>query len=168
VLNESQIASAIYSAVLAAMSEAVSTLGGFLSQQMASNANALIAAIGQVQAPEPIAAPQDTALLERLSALQAVPYQAPAYAAGTVMPYEIVAEIRRQTSEITSAIYDNGQIVISAVASAISNHGLAIADAIGRIPVNQGQNYSPDDMARYTVDYINQQTRMMGKSPLHG
>ena len=106
--------------------------------------------------------------MERLSALSEVPCQVPAYATGTVMPYEVVAEIRRQTSEITSAIYDNGQIVISAVASAISNHGLAIADAISRIPVNQGQNYSPDDMAQYTVDYINRQTRMTGKSPLHG
>lgn len=166
VLNQSQIAGAIYSAVLAAMGEAVKTFGSFLSQQMASNTNALIAAMGQIQAPEPITTPQDTATIERLAALQSVPYQVPAYATGTVMPYEVVAEIRRQTSEITSAIYSEGEDIIQAIVSAITNHGLAITNAIGRIPASQGQSYSQDDMAQYTINEINRRTRMNGRSPL--
>ena len=167
VLNESQIAGAIYSAVLAAMKEAVTTFGGWLSQQMASNTNALITAVGQIQTPQHITMSQDTALIERLSALQAVPYQVPAYATGTVMPYEVVAEIRRQTSEITSAIHSEGEEIIQAIVSAISNHGLSITNAISRIPVGQGQNYTPGDMAQYTIDEINRRARMNGRSPLH-
>lgn len=166
VLNESQIAGAIYSAVLAAMKEAVTTFGGWLSQQMASNTNALITAVGQIQTPQHITMSQDTALIERLSALQTVPYQVPAYATGTVMPYEVVAEIRRQTSEITSAIHSEGEEIIQAIVSAITNHGLSLANAIGKIPVNQGQSYSPGDMAQYTIDEINRRARMNGRSPL--
>ena len=33
-------------------------------------------------------------------ALSAAPYQVPAYATGTVMPYEVVAEIRRSADKI--------------------------------------------------------------------
>ncbi|MBQ6206356.1 MAG: hypothetical protein IJK52_04675 [Oscillospiraceae bacterium] len=166
VLNESQIAGAIYSAVLSAMSEALKTLGGFLSQQMAANTNALIAAIGQIQPPQQIAMPQDTALLERLAALQAVPYQVPAYATGTVMPYEVVAEIRRQTSELKTAMKDEGEEIIRAVVSAISNHGLAVTNAIGNIQTAPQQGYGPERQAQYTVEYINRMKTMMGKSPL--
>ena len=167
VLNESQIASAIYSAVLSAMSEAVKTLGGFLSQQMATNTNALITAIGQTQGPAQIElAPDSTALLERLSVLSATPYQVPAYATGTVMPYEVVAEIRRQTSELKDAIYNNGENVIQAVVSAIANHGLALANAIGNLQTAPQQGYDPDDMTRRVIAEINRQTRMLGKSPL--
>ena len=168
VLNESQIAGAIYSAVLSAMSEAVNALGGFLSARMANNTNALIAALGQIQIQNPVEiSPESSALMERLSALSAVPYQVPTYATGTVMPYEVVAEIRRQTSELKTAIQDEGEEIIQAIVSAISNHGLALTDAIGNIQTG-GQSYSPEYMTQYAIDEINRRTRMTGKSPLFG
>ena len=167
VLNESQIAGAIYGAVLAAMGEAVKTLGGFLSQQMAANTNALLTAIGRTGGPAPIEiSTESLALLERLSALSATPYQAPAYASGTVMPYEIVAEIRRSTDKITGCIDGNTEELIQAMIGAFSSQTAAITSALsalGALSGGQGGTSFND-----LKDMANTWTRMFGKSPFFG
>ena len=164
VLNESQIAGAIYSAVLAAMGEAVKTLGGFLSQQMATNTNALITAIGQTQGPAPIEiSPDSSALLERLSALSATPYQAPAYAGGTVMPYEITAEIRRSTDKITGCIDSNTEELIRAMIAAFASQTATFSSALTALgELGGGQRGSSFNDLK---DAANTWTQMYGQSP---
>ena len=82
------------------------------------------------------------------------------------MPYEVVAAIQKQTGELKSAIYDNGEQVIQAIVSAISSHGLALSDVISRIAqASHQQGYDPDVITQYVIDSINRQTRM-GQSPL--
>ena len=168
VLNKSQIASAIYSAVLTGMGAAVNSLGAYIAQHMASCTNAVISAIiATKEAPVVTLSQSDTALLQRLAVLSgSISYAVPAYATGTVMPYEIVAEIRRQTHELKEAIYDSGEQVIQAIVSAISSHGLALADAIGKIQTSP-QTYSPEWITQRTIDEINLRTQMTGRSPLY-
>ena len=166
VLNKSQIASAIYSAVLAGMEAAVNGLGRYLASHMTVCTNAVISALTLTRTPSTVSLSNvDSAMLSRVAALQAIPYQVPAYATGTVMPYEVVAEIRKQTSELKTAIHDEGEAIIQAIVSAISNHGIATTSAIRNIPAGQ-QTYSADYLVQSTIDEINRRTLAYGQSSL--
>ncbi len=95
VLNKSQIAEAIRSAVLSAMEGAINSLCSFLSQRLADCANAVISAIlfaSTITSPIPVTFTlgrlegNGVTLAEKLEALSNnVGFTAPAFATGTVM-----------------------------------------------------------------------------------
>jgi len=85
ILNKSQIASAIYSAVMAGMATAVNSFGKFLSAQLAQTTNANISAIQT-----------------GVTALQNIAEQTliPAITSGNIIPYSMLANSDKEVSTL--------------------------------------------------------------------
>ena len=177
VLNKSQIAEAMYTAVITAMSGAVNALGSYLAQHMASCANAIISSIlfaTNFTTPVPVSfqlnkiSGEGATLIGRLSALSGgVGYSAPVYSAGTVIPYEIAAKIESAAADIQQSIDEMNeglsQIIISAIASQTSAL-LAALQELGRMK----SGVDTSGMVQQTIDEINRRTLMFSGSPLKG
>lgn len=176
VLNKSQIASAIYSAVLAGMEAAVNGLGRYLSQRLADCANAIITAIlsaGSIPLPLPVSLELNkiggdrATLAGKLEALSNVGFSAPTFSTGTVMPYEVRAEIQRSTNKITDAIDEAAAEIIGSNISALGSLGAMIVAAIKENGMGNA-HFDTSSAVQNTIDEINRRTQMFNSSPLKG
>ena len=176
VLNRSQIASAIYSAVLAGMEAAVNGLAAYVGQRMTDCANAIIGATitaTQISGPIPVKLiGEDFAALKKLGALSAnVTYTAPVYSSegGGVMPYAVQAEIKRQTMQLQQAIDEAKEEMISAHISVMGESVQSLISAMQKYGSrNDGTALDADAITQHTIDEINRRTMSMGRSPLLG
>ena len=176
VLNKSQLADAIYSAVLAAASNAVKAITGYIGRCLVTCANGIIAALYTVSdfaEPVPVSVIRfpdlripDAGVLRvmnMLGELSAVRYTPPTMSTGTVMPYSAQAGSSTQRkSGIDEADLDElGQVVVSAISSA----ALALVTAIQQSSA-RGEKIDLPDLTQRTIDDINRRTRMYSTSPI--
>ena len=150
ILNKSQLAQAIYGAVVSGMGQAVNALGRYLAAHMATCANGIIAAV--TRAPE-------------LSMLRALEYHAPALATGGVLPYEVAAQLARGTADLQGTLDANNEDLIQTIISVI---GAQTAAIVGALQAQQRQGASAGGLsAQQVINEINRRT-MMGLQPLKG
>ncbi len=146
VLNKSQLAQTMYSAVLSAMSQAVSALGTFLSGQLANCTNAIVKTLGG------------------LSAVANIQYHAPVMASGTVLPYDVAAQIARAGMDIQNTLDANNEDLIQTIISVIGAQTSAIVAALR---TNQQQGTANNGLtAQQVIDDINRRAQMFGSSPV--
>jgi hypothetical protein len=146
VLNKSQIASAMYSAVVAGMGQAVSALGTFLSGQMANCTNAIVGSIGGLAAAN-------------------IRYHEPVMATGTVLPYDVAAQIAKTGADIQGTLDANNEDLIQTIISVIGAQTSAIVAALKANPQQQGVAAGALT-AQQMIDDINRRAQMFGSSPI--
>jgi hypothetical protein len=147
VLNKSQIASAMYSAVLAGMGQAVSALGTFLSRQMANSTNAIVGSISGLAAN--------------------LRYHEPVMATGTVLPYDVAAQIAKTGADLQGTLDANNEDLIQTIISVIGAQTSAIVAALKANPQQQGATAGALT-AQQMIDDINRRAQMFGSSPILG
>lgn len=146
ILNKSQLAQTMYSAVASAMGQAVSALGTFLSGQLADCANAITATIGNV------------------AAIRGLEYHAPVMASGSVLPYEVAAQVARTGADIRNTLDSNNEDLIQTIISVIGAQTSAIVAALAS---NQQQGGAAVGLtAQQLINDINRRAQMFGVSPL--
>jgi len=145
ILNKSQLAQAIYSAVVSGMGQAVNALGTFLAGQMAACTNAITGTIGN------------------LSAIRSLEYHAPVMATGSVMPYEVSAQIAKTGEDIQNTLNSNNEDLIQTIVS-VAGQIVAAVQASGR---SNTESAGPGGLTvQQVIRQINQRTQMFGGSPL--
>ena len=146
ILNKSQLADAIYGAVVSGMAGAVNALGVYLANHMTNCTNSIVQTIGAN------------------SVFAGMNYYQPAMANGGIMPYDVAMQIARSTQEIQNTLDANNEDLIQALVSAMGNAANSIITAMQRNQnnVNQRRSYGQ------SIDDINRSTLMFGKSPLKG
>jgi len=146
ILNKSQLAQTMYSAVLSAMGQAVSALGTFLSGQLANCTNAIVGTLG------------------RLSGVANIQVHEPVMATGTVLPYDVAAQIERTGADIQNTLDANNEDLIQTIISVIGAQTSAIVSALR---TNQQQGAANNGLtARQVIDDINRRAQMFGSSPI--
>lgn len=152
ILNKAQLAQALYGAVVAGMGKAVNALGSYIGSHMVACTNSINSNIGQIDA--------------RLASLQAMRYSVPAFAYGSVMPYEAAAKANSThiVETITASNEELAQVFISALAAQTASLVSAI-QAAGNS--GNGGMFSGNS-AQHIIDEINRRTQMFSASPLKG
>ena len=146
ILNKSQLAQTMYSAVFSAMSQAVSALGTFLSGQLANCTNAVVATLGN------------------LAEMKTIRYHEPVMASGTVLPYDVAAQIARTGADIQNTLDANNEDLIQTIISVIGAQTSAIVAAL---KANPRQGTAVGGLtAQQVIDDINRRAQMFGESPL--
>ena len=145
ILNKSQLAQTMYSAVASAMGQAVSALGTFLSGQLADCTNAITGTIGNV------------------AAIRGLEYHAPVMASGSVLPYEVAAQVARTGADIRNTLDSNNEDLIQTI--------ISVAGQIVAAVQMSGQNQQPSGAgggltAQQLINDINRRAQMFGASPL--
>ena len=148
ILNKSQLAQTMYSAVLSAMSQAVSALGTFLSGQLANCTNAIVRVIGNIG---------------RTTALHGIEYHEPVMASGSILPYDVAAQIALTGEDIQNTLNSNTEDLIQTIIS-VAGQIVAAVQASGRNqqPANPGGGLT----AQQIINDINRRAQMFGSSPL--
>ena len=161
ILNKSQIAQAIYGAVVSGMAQAVNALGRFVAGCMVACTNALLGGIAAIGVPE-----ADAALLRRLSAIEGTVNLVPPVAAtGTVAPYEVSRQ-GRGDERLRGALDANNADLIQTIISVIGAQTSAIVQAVNGL---QGAGRGEGAVsAQRIIDEINRRTQMYALSPLRG
>ena len=161
ILNKSQIAQAIYGAVVSGMARAVNALGRFVAGHMALCTNALLGGIAAIGMPE-----AEAALLRRLSAIEgAVNLVPPVAATGAVTPYEVSRQ-GRGDAELRETMDANNADLIQTIISVIGAQTSAIVQAVNAL---QGSGRSDGGVsAQRIIEEINRRTQMYSASPLRG
>ena len=149
ILNKSQIAQAIYGAVVGGMGAAVNALGRYLGAQMANCANAIVTTIGNVGG---------------LAAMVGVDYRAPVLAGGSVLPYEVSARFERAGAELRGALEANNEDLIQTIISVVGAQTAALVSAIQSAPRGGEGALS----AQQLIGEINRRTQMYSQSPIKG
>jgi hypothetical protein len=147
ILNRSQLAQTMYSAVLSAMGQAVKALGTFLSGQMANCTNAIVGAVG------------------RLSGVANITYHAPVMASGTVLPYDVAAQIARTGMDIQNTLDANNEDLIQTIIS-VAGQIVAAVQSQGNREQGTGNRNGGGLTARQVIDDINRRAQMFGGSPV--
>lgn len=96
-----------------------------------------------------------------LAALRGIEFKIPAMATGSVMPYEVSAQITKSAADIQGTLDANNEDLIQTIISVIGQQTAAIVAALQRQGAAGGM--SPQQV----VDYINRRS-MMGLQPLKG
>ncbi len=149
ILNRSQIAQAIYSAVVSGMGLAVNALGRYLAGHMTNCANAIVATIGNVGG---------------LAAMGRVEYAVPAMASGAVTPYEASARLARSNEQLQGTLDANNEDLIQTIISVIGAQTSALVAAIQ----SSGRGGDGGLTAEQIIGEINRRTQMFSASPLTG
>lgn len=151
ILNKSQLADAIYGAVVSGMANAVNALGTYIAGHMTNCTNAIVSTIGATA---------------ELSTVRGLDYYAPAMATGGVMPYDVSAQIARSTAALQGTLDANNEDLIQAMVSAIGNASLTIVNAIQAQMrgIGGGNNVT----AQQLINEINRQSMMYGRTPIQG
>ena len=146
ILNRSQLAQTMFSAVASAMGQAVSALGTFLAGQMADCTNAITATVGNV------------------AAIRGLEYHAPVMASGSVLPYEVAAQVARTGADIQNTLDSNNEDLIQTIISVIGAQTSAIVAALAsnQQPVGAAGGLT----AQQLINDINRRAQMFGASPL--
>lgn len=140
ILNKSQIAQAIYSAMVAAGQMLVHSIAGIFSR------------------PIDISLSGD---LSTLSGINNVKYRTP-YSAGALLPYDVQG--KAGGADIVGAIEGTGDELMETIVNALSAQTASILAAIDRIRTRQGTSGSVN--ASDIIAEINRQTRVYNQSPL--
>ena len=175
ILNKSQLAQTMYSAVLSAMSQAVSALGTFLSGQLANCTNAIVKTIGNrdIERPENgtvrrfqrdgAGRPKRTGNRNGWG-FAGLNYHAPVMASGTVLPYDVAAQIARAGMDIQNTLDANNEDLIQTI---ISVAGQIVAAVQGQGNREQATgNRNGGLTAQQIIDDINRRAQMFGSSPI--
>ena len=147
ILNKSQIAQAIYSAVVSGMGAAVNALGKYLANRMGECTNAIVGTIGN------------------LSDVSGIAYHAPLMASGAVMPYEVAAQVARTGADIQATLDANNEDLIQTIISVIGAQTTAIVTAL---QANRQAGTGGTLTAQQVINEINRRTQMFSASPLKG
>ena len=147
ILNKSQLAQTMYSAVLSAMSQAVSALGTFLSGQLANCTNAIVGTLGS------------------LSGVANIQYHAPVMASGTVLPYDVAAQIERTGMDIRNTLDSNNEDLIQTIIS-VAGQIVAAVQNSGNREQGTGNRNGGGLTAQQLINDINRRAQMFGGSPL--
>ena len=99
-----------------------------------------------------------------VAALRGITFTMPAVAAGSVLPYEVSAQIAKSTADIQGTLDANNEDLIQTI---ISVAGQIVA-AIQRSGSSQQPTGSGSVTAQQIIDQINQRTQMFSASPLTG
>ena len=97
-----------------------------------------------------------------MAALSQVQIRMPAVASGSLVPYEVSAQIAKSTADLQGTLNANNEDLIQTI---ISVAGQLVA-AVGRI--QPGQPSAAGLTAQQVIDEINRRTLMFGASPLKG
>jgi hypothetical protein len=97
-----------------------------------------------------------------MAALSRVQIRMPAVASGSLVPYEVSAQIAKSTADLQGTLNANNEDLIQTI---ISVAGQLVA-AVGRI--QPGQPSAAGLTAQQVIDEINRRTLMFGASPLKG
>lgn len=151
ILNKSQLADAIYGAVVSGMANAVNALGTYIAGHMTNCTNAIVSTIGATA---------------ELSTVRGLDYYAPAMATGGVMPYDVSAQIARSTAALQGTLDANNEDLIQAMVSAIGNASLTIVNAIQA--QMRGMGGGNNVTAQQLINEINRQSMMYGRTPIQG
>ena len=158
ILNKSQMAQAIYGAVVSGMAQAVNALGRFLAGHMALCTGALLGGIAAIGTPG-----ADAAVLRRLSAIEGtVRLVTPVAATGAIAPYEASRQ-GRGDAELRGAMDANNADLIQTIISVIGAQTSAIVQAVNAL---QGARSEGGVSAQRIIDEINRRTQMYSASPL--
>lgn len=149
ILNKSQLAEAIYGAVVSGMAKAVNALGSYLANHMSTCTNAIVSTIGATA---------------QLNAVRGLNYYEPAVTSGGIMPYDVSAQIARSTTAIQGTLDANNEDLIQAMISAIGSASMQIVAAIQAQMRTGGNNLS----AQQLINEINRQGMMYGTTPIKG
>ena len=175
ILNKSQLAQTMYSAVLSAMSQAVSALGTFLSGQLANCTNAIVKTIGNrdIERPENgtvrrfqrdgAGRPKRTGNRNGWG-FAGLNYHAPVMASGTVLPYDVAAQIARAGMDIQNTLDANNEDLIQTIIS-VAGQIVAAVQAQGNREQGTG-NRNGGMTAQQVIDDINRRAQMFGSSPI--
>ena len=147
ILNKSQLAQTMYSAVLSAMSQSVSALGTFLSGQLANCTNAIVKTVGS------------------LSGVANITYHEPVMASGTVMPYDVAAQIARTGMDIQNTLDANNEDLIQTIIS-VAGQIVAAVQSQGNREQGTGNRNGGGLTAQQIIDDINRRAQMFGSSPV--
>ena len=167
VLNRSQLAATMYSAVTSGMAAVMNGFGSALFGRMSAAADAIVNAVGAGQPVTDVShIPGLPALMSELSRLtERAAFSAPVMAGGTVVPYSASGGIssgRDITDTIESAGSELSDILVSAIAQAAAIVAGAVRDKDMTVKVDA------DSISRYTIDDINRRTTVFRASPLKG
>ena len=149
ILNKSQIAEAIYAAVMHGMGAAVNALGKYIANHMTSCTNSIVQTIAANAVP-----------------LSGVDYYQPAMANGGIMPYDVAMQIARSTQELQNTLDANNEDLIQAMVSAVGNAAQSIVQAMMQQAARGNTNRVVN--TRTVVDDINRAGQMFGQSPIKG
>ena len=152
ILNKSQIAEAIYGAVVSGMGAAVNALGKYIANHMSTCTNAIVETIGNVAA---------------FTSAGGFEYHAPAVATGGVMPYDVAMQIARSTQELQNTLDANNEDLIQAMVSAIGNASQSIVQAM-MTQMMRGNTTGRGLTSGQVIDDINRSGLMFGQSPIKG
>ena len=97
-----------------------------------------------------------------MSAIGGLEFHMPAMATGTVMPYEVAAQIAQTGADIQGTLDANNEDLIQTI---ISVAGQIVA-AVGRLQPSQAPAGGLN--AQQVINEINRRTQMFGGSPLVG
>ena len=147
ILNKSQLAQTMYSAVLSAMGQSVSALGTFLSDQLANCTNAIVKTVGS------------------LSGVANITYHEPVMASGTVMPYDVAAQIARTGMDIQNTLVANNEDLIQTIVS-VAGQIVAAVQSAGNREQGTGNRNGQGLTAQQVIDSINRRAQMFGNSPV--
>ena len=146
ILNKSQLAQAIYGAVVSGMSAAVNSLGKYLANHMSTCANAIVSTISANSG---------------LAALNGLQYYAPAMASGGIVPYAVSEQIAKSTEAIQSTLNANNEDLIQTIISVAGQLVSAVSGLQNRQMPGNTIN------AQQVINEINRQY-MMGLNPIKG
>lgn len=156
ILNRSQIATAIYSAVTAGIAPSLNALGGALTSTMIASANAINMNLGRAYSTE-LAMAND---IERIAS--SVAFVSPSIGYGS-LPYSVARAANDPVAEaVISSNEELGSLLVNAIASAVTT----IVGAMGRS--GGGSVADSSYLVQQTIDEINRRTRVYGASPLMG
>jgi len=149
ILNKSQLAQTMYSAVLSAMSQAVSALGTFLSGQLANCTNAIVKTVSG------------------LSGVANIQYHEPVMASGTVLPYDVAAQIARAGMDIQNTLDANNEDLIQTIISVAGQIVAAVqASNVGALSERPRAIGNRPYTAQQVINDINRRAQMFGSSPI--
>ena len=161
VLNKSQLAAAMYSAVVAGMSIVSNALVNVLGAAMVRSANGIISAIA-LTSERPVAVGVDTGLLNSLDRIaDSVVFTRPSVAS-SLLPYSVQAA---QNRDMAALLSDSNDELATQFARIMASTALGIVAAI-RENKNISVNVDRDALADSMIDEINRRTVMYNRSPL--
>lgn len=177
VLNKSQLAATMYSAIVSGLSACINPLWSAVSGMMANCTNAIIASMAYlaeqdvsvdgIRADAISGSGENATLIATLQALaDRVAYQVPVAATGAISPYG-VKSAAASTESIKNAIDASNDELISVIMQSVTNATTAI---VGAIQTYSGTevNLDANSLSTAIINEINRRTRAYGQSPLVG
>ena len=101
------------------------------------------------------------------TALNGLHFRMPTMATGSVMPYEIAAQIERSNLQLQNTMNANNEDLIQSIISAVTSQTLAIVAAINSL-ANSTSRSGGGMSSQQIIEEINRRTQMYSRSPIMG